>query len=86
MVTPATRREALEILTKKGLSQRSACRIAGVSRRIGSYELKQPEKDKIITAQLIEASGRYPRFGYRRIAVMTGKSMGSVWRLWSRLG
>jgi transposase InsO family protein len=86
MVTPATRREALEILTKKGLSQRSACRIAGVSRRIGSYELKQPEKDNIIAAQLIEASGRYPRFGYRRIAVMTGKSMGSVWRLWNRLG
>jgi transposase InsO family protein len=86
MVTPASRREALEILTKKGLSQRSACRIAGVSRRIGSYELKQLEKDNIIAAQLIEASGRYPRLGYRRIAVMTGKSMGSVWRLWSRLG
>jgi len=86
MVTPATRREALEILTNKGLSQRLACRIAGVSRRIGSYELKQPDKDNVVAAQLIEASGRYPRFGYRRIAVMTDKSMGRVWRLWSRLG
>jgi hypothetical protein len=86
MVTPATRREALEILTNKRLSQRSARRIAGVSRRIGSYKLKQPDKDNVIAAQLIEASGRYPRFGYRRIAVMTDKSMGCVWRLWSRLG
>lgn len=36
--------------------------------------------------QLIEASGRYPRFGYCRIAVMTDQSMGRVWRLWRNLG
>ena len=86
MVTPAGRREALEILTSKGLSQRLACRTAGVSRRIGSYELKQPDKDGAVAVQLMEASNRYPRFGYRRIAVMTGQSIGRVWRLWSRLG
>lgn len=86
MVTPAARREALGILTGKGLSQRSACRIAGVSRRIGSYDLKQPDKDRAVAAQLIETSNRYPRFGYRRIAVMTRQSSGRVWRLWSRLG
>jgi transposase InsO family protein len=86
MVTPAARREALDMLKSKGLSQRAACRIAGVSRRIGSYELKQPDKDKVLGAQLIEASGRYPRFGYRRIAVMTDQSVGRVWRLWSSLG
>ncbi|SEL13945.1 hypothetical protein SAMN05216387_105188 [Nitrosovibrio tenuis] len=34
----------------------------------------------------MKASGRYPRFGYRRIAVMTGQSSGRVWRLWNRLG
>lgn len=67
MVTPAARREALGILTNKGLSQRLACRVAGVSRRIGSYELKQPDKDRAAAAQLMEASGRYPRFGYRRM-------------------
>ena len=69
MVTPATRREALEILTNKGLSQRLACRIAGVSRHIGSYTLKQPDKDRMVAASLVEASGVYPRFGYRRIAL-----------------
>ncbi len=86
MVTPAARREALEILKHKGLSGRAACRIAGVSRRIGHYQLKQPGKDEALGAQLIEASGRYPRFGYRRIAVMTGQSVGRVWRLWQELG
>lgn len=85
MVTPAARREALGILTGKGLSQRSACRIAGVSRRVGGYEIKQPEKDRVVTAQVVEASSHYPRFGYRRIAVMTGQSTGRVWRLWNQL-
>jgi transposase InsO family protein len=86
MVTPAARREALEILKAKGLSERAACRIAGVSRRIASYPLRQPGKDEQLGSQLIEASSRYPRFGYRRIAVMTSQSAGRVWRLWSRLG
>jgi hypothetical protein len=86
MVTSAAKREALEILKVKGLSERAACRIAGVSRRIVSYELRQPTKDKELGARLIEASGCYPRFGYWRIAVMTDQSIGRVWRLWSVLG
>lgn len=85
MVTPAARREALGILTDKGLSQRSACRIAGVSRRIANYEVRQPVKDRALATRIIEASSCHPRFGYRRIAVMTGQSMGRVWRLWNQL-
>ena len=34
---------------------------------------------------LRDTSGRYPRFGYRRIAVMSGHSEDRVWRLWHRL-
>ena len=51
-----------------------------------NYELKQPGKDQTLGAQLIEASSRYPRFGYRRIAVMTDTKVSRVWRLWSKLG
>ncbi|HJW56985.1 MAG TPA: IS3 family transposase [Burkholderiaceae bacterium] len=86
MLTPAARREAVDILKAKGLSERAACQIAGVSRRIANYELRQPAKDKELEAQLIEAAGSYPRFGYRRIAVMTEQSAGRVWRLWRSLG
>ncbi len=59
MVTPTARRESLGILTGQGLSQRSACRVAGVSRRIVSYEVKQPVKDGAVAARLIEASSRH---------------------------
>lgn len=34
--------------------------------------------------QLLELSHRYPRFGYRRIAVMAGRSAGQVFRLWQK--
>jgi putative transposase len=86
MITPAARREALEILKTKGLSARAACRMAGMSRRIASYPLRQPAKDQLLSGQLMEAAARYPRFGYRRIAVMTGQRIGRVWRLWRSLG
>lgn len=86
MVTPATKRAALEILKNKGLSERAACRFAGVSRRVPAYEPKQPAKDKALEIELMEASARYPRFGYRRIAVMTDNSTSRVWRLWRKLG
>jgi hypothetical protein len=48
MVTPAARRQAIETLKSKGLSERAACRFAGVSRRITDYELKQPAKDQAL--------------------------------------
>jgi len=86
MAIPAARREALHILKSKGLSERAACRIAGVSRRIGTYELTQPAKDKELAGKLMEASSRDQRFGYRHIAVMTDQSVGRVWLLWSSLG
>jgi putative transposase len=47
MTTPSGRREALEILTCRGLSQRKACSYLGCSRRVAGYQLVQPDKDKI---------------------------------------
>jgi transposase InsO family protein len=85
VVTPDARRTALQVLLNKGLSQRAACRAFGVSRRVAGYILKQPQKDQQLGQVLRETSGRYPRFGYRRVAVMSGHSEGRVWRLWHAL-
>ena len=54
LVTPAVRRQALEILKSKGLSERAACQFAGESRRVANYEPKQPAKDQALGAQLIK--------------------------------
>lgn len=86
MVTSAAKRDALELLKAKGLSEHAAYRIAGVSRRIASYELGQPAKDKELGPNSLRHRDTIPRFGYRNIAVMMDHSIGRVWRLWSSGG
>ncbi len=68
MSTPTGRREALEVLTRRGLSQRKACCYLGLSRRVAAYTLKQPEKDRSLGEQLMAAAQGVPRFGYRRMS------------------
>jgi len=73
MITPTGRREALEVLTRRGLSQRKACRYLGLSRRVATYTLKQPEKDRSLGERLMAAAQEVPRFdvglaGVERIA------------------
>lgn len=63
MNSPTGRREALDALTRRGLSQRKACRYLGLSRRVSGYTLKQPEKDRSLGERLIAASQEVPRFG-----------------------
>lgn len=39
------RHEALEVLTRRRLSQLKTCCYLGLSRRVAAYTLKQPQKD-----------------------------------------
>lgn len=68
MTTSTGRREALEVLTRRGLSKRKACRYLGLSRRLATYTLKQPEKDPSLGERLIAAAQEVPRFVYRRMS------------------
>jgi putative transposase len=86
MSTPTGRRKALAACTERGVSQRAACRYLGLSRRIAGYGLRQPEKDRVLAEQLLQASQQMPRFGYRRTAVWLAVSLCRVCRLWRQLG
>ena len=68
MRPPTGRREALEQLTRRGVSQRAAYRYLGLSRRLAQYTLQQPGKDRALGEQLMATAQAYPRFGYRRSA------------------
>ena len=46
MTTPSVRYQALEILTRRGVSPRQACGYLGLVRRVACYELRQPDKDR----------------------------------------
>ena len=56
MSTPAGRRQALEAVSSRGVSERAACRYLGFSRRVTGYELRQPVKDKALGDRLLESS------------------------------
>lgn len=86
MSTPAGRRALLERAMGRGLSGRSACRLLGFSRRVATYRLRLPEKDRPTAAQLLSTSQQYPRFGYRRMAVWLSLGEKRVRRLWSQMG
>ena len=75
MVRPAQKRAAVRIMQKRNVSQRRACQEIGVSRSKMIYKPKQPDKDKPLAESIQSLSEKYPRFGYRRIAVMLGWQM-----------
>ncbi|KVL04092.1 integrase [Burkholderia cepacia] len=85
MITPTGRREALEVLTRRGLSQRKACRYLELSRRVATYTLKQPEKDRSLGERLMAAAQEVPRFGYRRMSAWLALSESRVRRMWRTL-
>ena len=86
MTSPSGRRAALVALTRRGLSQRKACRYLGLSRRIAGYPLRQPAADQALAERLLAASPQVPRFGYRRMAAWLGVGEARVRRLWRSLG
>lgn len=85
------RREQANYAHRRGLSQRCACALIGVSRSTLGYELQQPLKDAPVMAAMRELSAQYPRFGYRRIHVYLERqghrmSWDRAHRLWRLAG
>jgi len=83
-MTAVERHTLIEHLESKGLSTRSACRWAGCSRAVGRYVLRRPDQDAKWLEELRKAAKANPRYGYRRVAVVSGVGFGSSWRLWKQ--
>lgn len=81
-MTAAERHQLIDEMESQGLSRRSGCRWSGYSRAIGRYELRRPAQEAEWLEQMREATRNNPRYGYRRIAVVTGLGFGRCWRLW----
>lgn len=76
----------LTTIEQKGLSQRAACRWSGVSRAVGRYKLRCPAQDAEYLKKMRTAAKANPRYGYRRIAVISNIGSGCAWRLWKQYG
>ena len=71
MVTPATRREAVQFFRDSHqISERGACRLAAYSRSSFRRPRRREEADRPLRERLLELAAERPRFGYRRLHVM----------------
>ena len=71
-------------MAQKGLSRRAACRWAGYSRAVGRYQLHLSSQDEKSLEVMRKSAQASPRYGYRRIAVVSELGFGLCWRLWKR--
>jgi transposase InsO family protein len=70
MVGPAVKREAVAHLqVKLGLSERRACRLVGVDRKMIRYQSRRPTETELRQRLRVLANERR-RFGYRRLFVL----------------
>jgi len=86
-VSVPARRSQVVYATGRGLSQRRACTLMGVSRSALAYQSMRVTTDGRVLARMAELSAQYPRYGYRRIAIFLARdghamSFGRAHRLW----
>lgn len=85
-MTAVERHAMIEHLENKAISKRAACRWSGLSRSVGRYELRRPAQDEQCLEKMRKAARENPRYGYRRVAMVSGIGFGRSWRLWKQYG
>lgn len=78
------RHTLLASVEEKGLSKRAACRWTGTSRSVSRYKLQRPDQDAQYVETMRQSIKDNPRYGYRRIAIVSGLGFGRSWRLWKQ--
>ena len=90
MVTTSVRREVVEFLKSRSVSQRRACVLALLHRSTCRYRSRRPEPTELVS-RMRELAAQRPRFGYRRLHVLLvreGRAVNRkrVYRLYRREG
>jgi putative transposase len=78
VVSLPTRRQQVELLIDRGISQRRTCRLIGVARSALKYVSTLQAKDVPALDAMKRLSGMYPRYGYRRIRIFLGREEHSM--------
>ena len=72
-MTPGAKREAVVHAREcHGLSERRACELIGIARRVARYEPSRPD-DAGLRQRLRELAGERRRFGYRRLGYLLAR-------------
>jgi putative transposase len=86
VVTVAARREAVEFIKTRNISERRGCRLVSLNRKTCRYRRRQ-RTDSPTLDRLRQLASEYPRFGYRRIHALLKRedfkiNLKYVYRLW----
>ena len=88
MVGCAARREVVEFIKTRNLSERGGCALTGSNRKSHRYrQRRKPEKK--LTERIRQLAMKHPSFGYRRIWAMLTRegvkvNLKKVYRLWKQ--
>jgi len=87
-VTVAARREAVEFIKTRRISERRGCRLVSLNRKSCRYRKRQ-RTDSALIKRLRELAVEHPRFGYRRIHALLKRedfkiNLKCVYRLWKQ--
>lgn len=86
MVGCADRREVVEFIKTKQISERRGCALIGLNRKSHRYRQRRKPSKKL-TGRIRQLAMKYPQFGYRRIWAMLRRdgikiNLKKVYRLW----
>jgi putative transposase len=91
VVKPAQRRSLVgHFQAQYAMSQRRACRLAGLSRKAAAYR-PRPRSDRLLRERLTALGEQYPRYGYLMLHAMLRaegrvKNRKRTYRLYTKLG
>jgi putative transposase len=88
VVTVAARREAVDFIKTRHISERRGCRLVSLNRKSCRYQKRRRPNNELIK-RLRELAIEHPRFGYRRIHALLGRedfkiNLKCVYRLWKQ--
>ncbi len=87
-MTVAARREAVEFIKTRHVSERRGCRLVSLNRKSCRYRKRQ-RTDSALIKRLRQLALDHPRFGYRRIHALLKRedfkvNLKCVYRLWKQ--
>lgn len=88
MVGCAARREVVEFIKSRNISERRGCALTGLNRKSHRYRQRRGRQKKLI-GRIRELAVKHPRFGYRRIWACLRRegikiNLKKVYRLWKQ--
>ena len=65
------------------MSERQACKLAGMAISSYRYQARCPQKDEALKARLTALAREYPRFGSPRLCVLVGANRSTITSAWN---